>query len=56
MVVYSKTAKKVPKWKQQSSQLRDAMRAGRALKKAMDAGVPLNELPPAPTNITVDDR
>ena len=42
------TGKGVPKWKAQSSALRDAMKQMREIKKAEESGVPLSALPPAP--------
>ena len=38
----------MPKWKAQSSALREAMKQMREVKKAEESGVPLSALPPAP--------
>ena len=50
-------ANKMPKWKRDRAKLQEAMRAGKELQAAQDAGVPAHLLPPPPpTDDQYDDR
>lgn len=47
---------KVPKWKQQTDQLRAALKAGRDMQKALADGVALKDIPVAAVPAQADDR
>ncbi|GAB5361204.1 hypothetical protein AAMO2058_000693400 [Amorphochlora amoebiformis] len=51
-----KQKKEKPKWKKDREALREAMRQGRLIKKALKEGKDLRDLPPMPSQPVEDDR
>ena len=52
----SMPANRMPKWKRDHAAFQAALKAGRQLKAAQEAGIPLSSLPPPPSIPDHDDR